>query len=191
MVSSKRLALVLVMTVVMTEKNTMLSFANAEISTPKQCTQYTNVQENVCRGNGVTFINTKLISTSLCAGKQLKNGWYRFRYRVNAAFSLNKDFDSRLKFLGLSENISCPRDGVPEHPCRVHETITSKLCFETSHNVRIGRSVNITNCGSFYVYQLLQFTCNEDTSTLQRWVVDKPRDNNCSIRPTGKLLVED
>ena len=176
MVSSKRLALVLVMTVVMTEKNTMLSFANAEISTPKQCTQYTNVPENLCRGNGVTFINTKLISTLLCAGKQL-NGWYRFRYRV--------------KFLGLSENISCPRDGVPEHPCRVHQTITSKLCFETSRNVRIGRSVNITNCGSFYVYQLLQFTCNEDTSTLQRWMVDKPRDNNCSIRPTGKLLGED
>ena len=54
------------------------------------------------------------------------------------------------EFLGLSANISCPRYGVPEHPCRVHETKTSKLCFKISRKIRIGRSVNITNCGSFY-----------------------------------------
>ena len=191
MVSSKRLALILVMIVILMEKNTILLLANAEIPAPKQCTQYTNITENLRSENGIIFINTKLISSSLCAHKQLKNGWYRFRYRVNAAFSLDKDFDSNPKFLGLSENISCPRDGVPEHPCRVHQTITSKLCFEVSRNVKIGRSVNITNCGSFYVYQLVQFTCKEDTSTLQRREVDKPRDNNCRIRRTGKLLVED
>ena len=188
MVSSQRLALVLVMTVVLIEKNTMLLFSNAEISPPRQCIQYTNVTENLDTINGI--IKTLLNFSLLCTQKQPKNGWYRFKYRLNAPFSSNH-IDGHSKFLGSPENISCPRNGVPEHPCRVHETITSKLCFEVSRNVRVARSVNITNCGSFYVYQLFQFTCKEDTSTLQRREIDKPRDNNCSIRPTGKLLVND
>ena len=180
---------VLVITVVLLEKNKILLLANAEIPTPKQCIQYTNVTENLRSVNGIFFINTKLISASLCCYKLPKSDWYRFKYRLNAPFTLNKDFDGELKFLGLSKNISCPRYGVPDHPCRVHEKITSKLCFEVSSNIRIGRSVNITNCGSFYVYQLLQFTCKEDTSTLRRWKLDDPRENNCNVRPTGKLLV--
>ena len=189
MVSTKRLALVPVMIVLLMEKNTILLLANAEVPAPKQCTQYTNVTENLRSENGIIFINTQLISTSLCAYKQPKNGWYRFRYRLNAPFSFNKDFDGEPKILGLSKNISCSRNGVPENPCRVHETITSKVCFELSYKTRTGRLVNSTNCGSFYVYQLLQFTCKEDTPTLQRWKVDDPRDNNCNIRNRGKVVL--
>ena len=176
------------MTVVLLEKNKILLLANAEMLPPKQCTQYTNVTENLRSKNGTVFISTKLISATLCSYKQSKSDWYRFKYRLNAPFSLNRDFNDETKFLGLSQNISCPRYGVPEHPCRVHETITSKLCFEVSRNVRIGRSVNVTNCGSFYVYQLLQFTCKEDASTLKRWKLDNPRDDNCNIRPIENSL---
>ena len=191
MVSGKRTALVLIMTILVMEKSAILLLTNAEIPVPKQCTQYANVTENLRSQNGIISINTKLISTSLCVYKQSRNGWFRFKYRLNAPFRLKKDLDGEPKFLGLPENISCTRYGVPENPCRVHETITSKLCFEVSREIRIGRLVNITNCGSFYVHQLLQFTCKDDTPTLQRWKLDDPRDNNCNIRPTGKLLVED
>ena len=175
MVSNKRLALVLVMTVILTEKSPTILFANAEVSLPKQCTQYTNVTENLQNRNGVIFMGTQIISTSLCAHKQPKNRWYRFRHHLCSP-----------------ENTSCLRYGVPEladHPCHVHETVTSTLCFEVSRKVRIGRSVNITNCGSFYVYQLLQLTCKDNTTNFRRRKKNGPQDSSCNVRPTGKLLV--
>ena len=184
MVSIKQMALVVVMTVRLMANNTIFLLANAEILPPRQCIQYTNVTETLDTKNRI--IETLL--NSLCAQKQPKNGWYRFKYRLNVPFSLNH-IGGEHKFLGSPENISCSRNEVAVHPCRVHETVTSKLCFQVSSNVTIGRSVNITNCGSFYVYQLLQFTCKDDIPTLQRWEDDRPQDNNCNVRPTGKLLV--
>ena len=59
------------------------------------------------------------------------------------------------------------------HPCNVCETIRSTYCFEDlslSSLVwfRLDRALNITQCGSFYVYQLPQQLCTKNITLFRK-----------------------
>ena len=176
---SMPLALVLVNALVLMEKKTMLFIESTEITTPRQCTHYTSVKE--LRIDGIpTTIYTDLFSASLCTKKQPKNRWYRFNSTLNMSFKyenaelFNSPFNS-------PANKECSKNGVPLHPCRVYESIMSTVCFNNTFGRSIGRTVNITNCGSFYVYQLFQLNCKKNSATISRTF--KPH-TNCNVSST-------
>ena len=187
---SMPLAFVLVNALVLMEKKAMLFIASAEITAPRQCTHYTNIKEDRINGNPTT-IYTDLLSASLCTRKQPKNPWYRFNSALNVPFKYQND-----ELFNSTGNTKCTKNGVPLHPCRANETITSTVCFNNTNGRSIGRTVNITNCGSFYVYQLFQLTCKKNSATISRtYTKSDPLHMNCNVRnskgPKGKLHLLD
>ena len=191
MASMKRLLLVLLMILLILETNKI--FTNAEISVLRQCTNYTNVTESYDAG---TLVITTTLPTSLCNQHQPRNGWYRFNYSLNVPFSLLHYSDPERNYFDSSaESLPCSENRGPLHPCRVSETIASTVCFDvTGDSGIIGRAVNITHCGAFYVYQLSPFTCKTGIPYLRRSMKTGPPNTtqNCGIqgRSTRIIYVE-
>ena len=186
MASIKQLLLPVVTSAISMENNSIKSLANEHQKYPhqKECFQYTNVTENHDPLE-TSLIKTKLIATSLCAQKKPKYVWYRFSYPLNVPFSFESTVGVH-EFFDSPEKISCSRNNAPDHPCQVHDTITSKLCFQVNNEITVGRTVTITLCGSFYMYQLLQFPCKGDTPNLQRLMKTVPPDRTCNVSTKGK-----
>ncbi len=178
------LPLVLLITLLILGNNKILT--TAEISAPKQCTNYTNVTESNVAGSSII---TTTAPTSFCVQHQLENGWYRFSYSLNVPFSLLHYSDAERNYFDSSaENLPCSGNSGPLHPCHVDETIASTVCFDlTADGLIIGRAVNITHCGAFYLYQLSPFTCKNGIPNLLRSMKPGPPNTiqNCGIKGRG------
>jgi hypothetical protein len=111
------------------------------------------------------------------------------KWLVQVSYSLNvpmsflfPDYDAKRNF---------PEHSGPLHPCRVNETIASTVCFDMADGLSIDRTVNITHCGAFYLYQLSAFTCKNGFPILLRSMKTGPPDTtqNCSIKGIGVLII--
>ena len=92
-------------------------------------------------------------------------------------------------YTNLTE-LQTPRGAL--HPCNVCETTRSTYCFEdlSLHRIHYDRA-NITQCGSFYVYQLPQFICIKNITLWKYYIISihKP-DTACNDNTNGKLWVQ-
>lgn len=168
------------------EESATFSLENAQ--TPSECWKYTQLVFRSFTNSYQGRIKTKF-PVSLCSGKttlQPKNTWYRFELD---SFSVNETLiiissDSVLVYdIVMKKPLRCLEHQAPVHPCRENETLSSKVCFRLqTHSFAV--AVNVTNCGTFYVYQLPQLTCQHfDLSVDSRNYTHPP---NCS---KGKVLV--
>ena len=142
----RRLTVLVIIIVLFMDVNTHLVSAQV----PLQCLKFINLTE-VKNGRGV-IITT--IPEILCDHSPGKNSWYRFKYG-----SVNKFFWTNYDVADSTQSTPCPNQTSPLHPCNVYETIGSTFCFNPRRFV--AHSVNITHCGSTYVYQLPQFRCKK------------------------------
>ena len=169
----RQLMFLVSMTVLLIEKDTIILLVNAQL--PVQCTNFTNLTEHENSGG---VIITK-IPESLCKGFPGDNGWYRFKYT-----SLNRFLGTSFHIADSTGSIACPNQTGPLHPCNIYMTITSTFCFKQS----VGHSVNITHCGSRYIYQLPQFRCRQnETGYLIRLNNTGPPSTACNDSIKGKL----
>ena len=171
----RQLMFLVFMTVLLIEKDIITLLVNAQL--PIQCINFTNLTEyKISRGVIIT-----MIPESLCKGFPGDNGWYRFKYT-----SLNRFSGTSFDIADSPGSMACPNQTGPLHPCNRYETIRSTFCFEPS----VGQLVNITHCGSRYIYQLPKFPCTQNRT---RYLV---RLNNTGLPSTacndsinGKLWV--
>ena len=179
MCAMKQLPFVLTMIVVFVGNNTILSLANAEKTATRQCNRYTNVKEELISGTQLFFV-TYLTSTSLCIRGKPKSSWHRLSFTLNVPFEYANLFDS-------PGETKCFINTVLVHPCRAYETTTRIIFIYKTVRVGIGLKIQITNCGSFYVYRLLDsFKYKIGINTFWRFKKTHPPNTSCNVSIKGK-----
>ena len=184
--ATKQLVLVsFIVNLLLMEESATYSLENEQ--TPSECWKYTQLVFRSFTNSYQGRIKTKF-PVSLCSGKttlQPNNTWYRFEldnFSVNEPLIINP-LESLSHDIVRKKLLRCLEHLVPVHPCRENKTLSSKVCFRLQ-NYLFAVAVNITNCRTFYVYQLPQLTCRHfDLSVDSRNYTHPP---NCS---KGKVLV--